>query len=100
MKASRLVARLLFIVTLLCALIAVFLLAKAGEVGDTKSGLGDWEKAAELEGVALYFIVGTSLSIGGICAAISRTSIVLRILLAILVAAASLVVFLFIVLLT
>lgn len=76
----------LAVVTLLCIGFDWFFLAKAGQIGDTKTGLGDPVKALELENRATPFLVCAALAIGGIGYAISRIPIALRILFAIIVA--------------
>lgn len=81
----------LSIVALLCFGIAWFFLAKAGQTGDTKSGLGDPVKALEFEDRATPFLICAALTIGGIGYAISRIPIALRILFAIIVAGFALV---------
>ncbi|MCI0595052.1 MAG: hypothetical protein L0Z48_00745 [candidate division Zixibacteria bacterium] len=90
-KESRVVVSFLSVVALLCTGIFYFFLAKAGQTGDTKSGLGDPVKALELEDRAFPFLLGAALSIGGICFAIARIPIMARILFAIIVAAFALV---------
>lgn len=81
----------LAVVALLCMGIDWFFLAKAGQIGDTKTGLGDPVKALELEDRATPFFICAALAIGGIGYAISRIPIALRILFAIIVAGFALV---------